>query len=286
MNLTFLEELLGSPIHSHTPVYGGDIATSFKVVTPSNNNYFIKTAAFSNALKMFEAEAAGLELLAASKQINIPEVFHVHQYDSTAYLILEFVETKTPGENDMECLGHALARLHASKSAMAFGWASDNFIGRLAQSNKEHSNWTDFYIQERILPQIQSAVDSHLFPVTAVPASSKMEKVCTALFGEIHPSLLHGDLWGGNYLISTDGVPYLIDPAVYYGHNEMDLAMTKLFGGFSARFYAAYHEIIAAHANQKALTDLYQLYYLLVHLNLFGTSYWQPVKRILTTYFV
>ena len=129
------------------------------------------------------------------------------------------------------------------------------------------------------------AVDAHLFPAGAIPATGKMEQVCSGLFGTVNPSLLHGDLWGGNYLISLDGTPYLIDPAVYYGHSEMDLAMTRLFGGFSSSFFNTYYDIVPPHPHQSDLTALYQLYYLLVHLNLFGTSYLPGVQRTLTKYF-
>ena len=112
-----------------------------------------------------------------------------------------------------------------------------------------------------------------------------MQAICQELFAEISPTLLHGDLWSGNYLISTEGRPYLIDPAVYYGHREVDIAMTKLFGGFGADFYAAYWEHFSRDSNETARNDLYQLYYLLVHLNLFGASYYNSVKGILGCYF-
>ena len=284
MDTAFLQELLGEPIRTATPLRGGDIASAFKV-TGASNTYFVKTASFSNAMQLFEAETIGLQLLGNTKAISVPKVVSVSHSDATAYLVLEYIASKTPEKKDLELLGVALAGLHSVVSEPMFGFPTDNYIGRLVQRNTSHDNWIDFYINERILPQLQMAINANLYPGEALPDSGQMERVCSSLFGDITPSLLHGDLWSGNYLISTEGRPYLIDPAVYYGHNEMDLAMTKLFGGFSSSFYGAYHDVIPPHPNQKELTELYQLYYLLVHLNLFGTSYLPGVQGILTKYF-
>ncbi len=284
MDTAFLQALLGVDILSVTPLRGGDIANAFKVLSPSNA-YFVKTASFPNALEMLEAEAVGLQHIRDTNTIQVPKVQQVSFSNTTAYLVMDYVAPKSPEQKDMVRFGKAMAQLHSATFEKVFGFPMDNYIGRLAQSNTKHHNWTDFYLHERILPQLKMAVDTHLFPVGAIPTTDRMEKVCSGLFGRVTASLLHGDLWSGNYLISSNGIPYLIDPAVYYGHNEMDLAMTRLFGGFSASFYDAYHDIVPPHPNQSDLTALYQLYYLLVHLNLFGTSYLPGVQRIVTRYF-
>ncbi|MEM8509863.1 MAG: fructosamine kinase family protein [Bacteroidota bacterium] len=285
MDATFLQELLGESIATAIPLRGGDIAKAYKVLTPSNS-YFVKTASYANALQMFEAEAMGLQYIRDTKTIAAPKVSHISFSNATAYLIMDFVPSKAPNDKDMTRLGEALARLHNATSANGFGLTTDNYIGSLTQSNTKHPNWADFYIHERIFPQLQMAVEAGLFPSSRIPELKKMKSVCNAFFGTIKPSLLHGDLWSGNYLISEQGMPYLIDPAVCYGHSEMDLAMTKLFGGFSSSFYNAYHEHIPPHPNQRELTELYQFYYLLVHLNLFGSSYFSGVQRIVQKYFL
>ena len=157
----------------------------------------------------------------------------------------------------------------------------DNFIGSLPQQNSHYDAWTDFYIANRLLPQFVLAVDTGRLGASDFPSEDKLHTVLSELFEGIRPSLLHGDLWGGNYLISSDGIPYLIDPAVYDGHSEVDLAMSRLFGGFGSRFYAAYHEVIPSQKGSEERNAVYQLYYLLVHLNLFGASYYPSVMQIL-----
>jgi fructosamine-3-kinase len=184
----------------------------------------------------------------------------------------------------MALLGKQLANLHLNKSK-TFGFNTDNFIGTLTQSNTTHQNWVDFYIEERLAPQLKIAVQKQLLSTVEVPETNTMKLKTTAFFKDVEPSLLHGDLWSGNYLIATNGTPYLIDPASYYGHSEVDIAMSLLFGGFGSSFYEAYHAVIHEETHTKARIELYQLYYLLVHLNLFGSSYYHSVKRIINKYF-
>ncbi len=184
----------------------------------------------------------------------------------------------------MKTFGQQLGHLHKISTSQ-FGWDSDNFIGSLHQSNKTHDTWPDFYVSERLLPQLQLTVDQGLLSVGDVPSEHTMLSVMATLCPQVKPSLLHGDLWSGNYLISKDGIPYLIDPAVYRGHSEIDIAMSKLFGGFGASFYQVYNEVIPADNFSNDRIKIYQLYYLLVHLNLFGRSYYSGVKAILKSYF-
>ena len=201
-----------------------------------------------------------------------------------SFLILEWIESKRPDNKDFEELGKQLAALH-QYSCKSFGLNHDNFIGSLNQTNKQHLNWTGFYIEERLLPQLHLAKAKGLLNPKEIPTTTTMQHFLKSLFKTVKPSLLHGDLWSGNYLISTNGAPYLIDPAVYYGHHEVDIAMTKLFGGFSNDFYKAYHDIIPKDTNTNQRIEIYQLYYLLVHLNLFGSSYYCSVTSILKRFF-
>ena len=197
---------------------------------------------------------------------------------------MDYVNNKRPEPSDYSRLGMELARLHLGEQK-DFGFTSDNFIGSLPQSNKIHTDWVEFYLEERLYPQLQLALRTNLLSKKEVPTKERGIDVFSRFLNDVSPSLLHGDLWGGNYLISTEGVPYLIDPAVYRGHFMIDIAMSKLFGSFGDEFYNAYHEIIPKPEYYNEQIDLYQLYFLLVHLNLFGRGYYSSVSEILNRYF-
>ena len=199
--------------------------------------------------------------------------------------MLEFIESKEPDSGDFERLGQQLAELHLVSQDSEFGGPHDNFIGHLPQSNTMESSWVTFYVEQRLLPQMQLACKKGLLNKETIPLMENLIEVCNTIMGKVTPSLLHGDLWGGNFLIASDGTPVLIDPSTYVGHSEVDLAMSRLFGGFGSSFYAAYHEQIKPQPRQKDLMEMYQLYYLLVHLNLFGGSYKNSVLSIINKYF-
>ena len=278
-----LSFLFDQPILNVSPVSGGDISRAYKIHTPQAN-YFLKVNQSAQALKMFQAEAFGLKLIQESHTIATPNVFVYDTFIGYSFLVLEFVESKSASSNDFKNLGQKLAELHQITSG-TFGLENDNFIGSLPQSNKINKSWVDFYIQERLQPQLQLAKQRGLLSDSDCPSETIMNDKLEDLFLNIKPSLLHGDLWSGNFLISKDGIPYLIDPAVYYGHSEVDIAMSQLFGGFGNDFYEAYHEIHPKDSNTLARIEIYQLYYILVHLNLFGSSYYGSVQRILSKYF-
>lgn len=279
-----MERVLGGKIQNTISISGGDISNTNGLVT-ANGLYFIKSSKEVQASMMYGAEAKGLQQMANTNTIKVPKVICTGTNEGLSYLILEYIEAKRPDSEDFERLGIQIAGLHKVATFKSFGNKNDNYIGSLAQSNTEHCNWSEFYVAERLIPQLKLAIDKGLLGTGELPLEEKMAAVCNSLFGEVGPSLLHGDFWRGNYLISKAGTPYLIDPAVYCGHSEVDLAMSKLFGGFDSIFYQAYHEIIPAHENQAELTEIYQLYYLLVHLNLFGSSYYSSVLNILKKYF-
>lgn len=265
------------------PISGGDISSAYYIKT-QNQDYFLKTNSNSNASNMFIAEKEGLDAIAKTNTIAIPKIYLLGSFKSYSYILMEYIEAITPNKNSLEKLGTQLAKLHQTKT-QKFGFKHDNFIGNLHQSNKYHSNWYTFYIEERLFPQIDLAISKRLLNQNEVPDSNKTQVVLDNLFKNVTPSLLHGDLWSGNFLIATNGVPYLIDPASYYGHSEIDIAMTKLFDGFGLDFYNAYHNIIPQDEYSTSRIEIYQLYYLLVHLNLFGRSYHSSVKHILSKYF-
>nr|WP_298998552.1 fructosamine kinase family protein [uncultured Allomuricauda sp.] len=279
-----LEAVLGSPILRSTSVSGGDIANA-NIIEIASNRFFVKTSSKPWAEQLFISESRGLKLLEATQTIKVPKVYAEGVFDRTCYLILEFIESKTPDSNDFERLGHKLAELHLVAQPNRFGGQFDNFIGHLHQNNTIEDDWSTFYVKHRLIPQIQTAKEESLLNREDIPSKNNLVAVCTSLIGKVKPALLHGDLWGGNFLIAEDGTPVLIDPSTYVGHSEVDLAMSRLFGGFGPSFYAAYHEIIPPHHKQKDIAEIYQLYYLLVHLNLFGSSYRNSVLAIINKYF-
>ena len=279
-----IEYLLGVRINTLRSISGGDISQAFLLETASER-FFCKLNEGTEAYKMFLAEKAGLEAISETKTIATPKVLLCEKFEAGGFLLMEYIEPKRASREDMELFGHQLAALHQRPGNGLFGWEGDNYIGSLAQSNKKHDDWTAFYVHERLLPQLGIARNKNLLSAHEIPSEETLLKTCSNLFPEVQPSLLHGDLWGGNYLIAQDGVPYLIDPATYYGHHGVDLAMARLFGGFGNSFYMAHSEHFPKIGGEAARNDLYQLYYLLVHLNLFGRSYFGQVNNILKKYF-
>jgi len=281
--INHISDILKERIKKHKPISGGDISQAFYIET-SHHRYFLKTNNRADALQMFKTEEFGLEAIGKTNTISVPKVFHSGIKDNTAFILLEFIESKSASNEDFEQLGYQLARLHQITSD-AFGFSDDNFIGSLPQSNQFHDTWVDFYINERLSPQFEMAQSTGLMSSTEIPSKELMKSILRDLTNDVTPSLLHGDLWGGNFLISSDGKPYLIDPAVYYGHHEVDIAMSKLFGGFGSAFYRSYQEVFPETSQIKNRIEIYQLYYLLVHLNIFGSSYYGSVKKIINKYF-
>jgi fructosamine-3-kinase len=278
-----LAKLLGAPIRSCSVLSGGDISQSWLLETPACR-LFCKLHSGQDALPMFQAEENGLQAISSTGTVKTPEVLVCQSLGTLAALILEYIEPKSPSDSEMQAFGQQLAALHAIEQ-YDFGWEKDNFIGSLPQSNSRAADWCSFYVSERLLPQFNRAHENGLLGSNEIPGESVMETVFRKFCGPVRPSLLHGDLWGGNYLISQKGQAYLIDPAVYRGHYEVDLAMSRLFGGFSPLFYKGYESVTPFTAGYDERQDLYQLYYLLVHLNLFGRSYYLSVKQLLNRYF-
>jgi fructosamine-3-kinase len=231
---------------------------------------------------MFEKEANGLRELASANVIRVPEVIHT----SEDCLILEYIESGSKRKDFFEYFGHRLALLH-QQSAEEFGFFEDNFIGSTPQKNlpseEEKNNWPLFYWNKRILYQFRLAEKNGYADKTLTSLISNLESVLEEILsaGAEPPALLHGDLWGGNYMVDESGSPVLIDPAVYYGHREADLAMTKLFGGFSEEFYRAYQQTYPLKAGASEREPAYLLYHVLNHLNLFGPGYYGQAIQLL-----
>ncbi|HKJ01138.1 MAG TPA: fructosamine kinase family protein [Longimicrobiales bacterium] len=263
-----------------SPVAGGCINHGARVAT-AGGSFFLKWNA-SAPPHFFEAEADGLRALGAAGVLRVPRpLVHGGGSGAPAWLLMEYIEAGPRGPVYEETLGRGLAALHSSgATGSGFGWSRDNWIGSLPQSNPTGHSWATFWRNHRLAPQLRRARDGgFLTGAAGAVLDDVVDLVPMALadvdLGPVH--LLHGDLWGGNAYPASDGAPTLIDPATYRGHGEVDLAMTELFGGFGARFYDGYREVVGiSDAYGAYRRDLYQLYYLLVHVNLFGSQYERP----------
>lgn len=269
-------------IHGNQDIFGGDTNRSFLLET-DKAPFFIKINASMFGLDMFEKEARGLIQLADTGVIKVPRPLFDGRFKQQIFLVIEYVERGEAAADFWENFGESLSRLHLH-TAEYFGLHENNYIGKLQQSNKQHNRWADFYAQERILPLVIRAGERNLLDRKDVEAAMQ---ICTRfheLFPEERPALLHGDLWSGNFLVANNGYAAIFDPAIYYGHREMDLAMTRLFGGFEERFYESYQYHSPLQPGWKERVALCQLYPLLVHLLLFGGQYKERVEEIIHQY--
>jgi fructosamine-3-kinase len=279
-----VEAALGAKVTAASALTGGDINEAYRVMLGDGRAVFVKTNDRADRA-MFPAEARGLAWLAEARTLRVPAVLAVSGPDAAEhFLALELLEPAARVPDFDGRLGRGLAALHRA-GARGFGLDHDNFIGRLPQSNEARAAWPEFYRDLRLVPQLEMAR-------RARRATPRMEKGFDALFARLPelagapepPARLHGDLWGGNLHVDERGEPCLIDPAVYGGHREMDLAMMRLFGGFSARTFAAYDEVFPLAAGHEERVSLYQLYPLMVHVNLFGGGYAGSVERAVEQY--
>lgn len=276
------ESVLRSPITSITALSGGDINEA-RLLNTSNGAFFLKFNKDGPATAMLKAEKRGLDLIASTGSILTPHIVHLDQTEEGAYLLLEYIEAQRPNAAFWEKFGQQLAALHRNRSK-TFGLDHSNFIGSLPQHNPPQKTAVDFLIHDRLGPQLKSALDSGLLQANEAGMMESLFKKLPRLIPDETPSLIHGDLWSGNFMANTDGQPVLIDPAVAFGPREMDIAMSLLFGGFDPLFYRAYENSYLLLSDWKKRMDIYQLYYLLVHLNIFGRSYAGSVRRILQKY--
>lgn len=226
---------------------------------------------------IFEKEVQGLEALRQSNSFRIPEVYAYGEIEDSAYLLLENIESGARNEKFWNRFAESLAKLHHTTTEN-YGFEDDNYIGSLPQYNRNAAQTlSGFYIQNRLEPQFERARDNGF----TFSSQDRLYQSIREQFPEEPPILIHGDLWNGNYLVGKKGEPVLIDPAVSYVSREMDLAMMHLFGGFSPRVYDLYQQIYPLKPDWESRIELWQLYYLLVHLNLFGSSYLSGVTRII-----
>lgn len=256
-------------LESWTSVGGGCINSAFHLKGKSQH-YFIKLNT-SDLLQMFEAEADGLAELHAGGAVRVPQPVCTGIENNQAYLVMEYVAMRSGG--DMVMFGEQLARMHM-KTVTQFGWYRDNAIGSTPQINNRKDDWLSFWRRHRLGYQLQLARNNGASYSLISQCEQLMERF-DGFFVSYQPeaSLLHGDLWSGNYAMTENNEPVIFDPAVYFGDREADLAMTELFGGFGEDFYAAYHAAWAIDSGYKVRKTFYNLYHILNHFNLFGGGY-------------
>jgi protein-ribulosamine 3-kinase len=280
-----LENSLGKKFKSKlhirrvTPVSGGSINLTARVDTNAGL-FFMKVNDAFKFPGMFEKEAEGLDKLRSANCFIIPKLIHIGEEDGQAFLLMEFIESRAKSTNFWKNFGVSLATLHRNENEK-FGFSSDNYIGSLRQSNRQHNKWIDFFIEERIEPLLKKAANTGLLNDTDNKNFQRLFQKLDNFIPPSPPSLIHGDLWSGNFMSDYKGEPSIFDPAVYYGHREMDLAMTRMFGGFDPEFESSYNESYPLEPGFDERFEIYNLYPLLVHVNLFGGAYVSQVRQIL-----
>lgn len=278
-----LEAQFDFQIDSITGITGGDINEA-RLLKTNQGDYFLKFNNVPHAAEMFTSEVVGLHALAASNVIRTPLIIGQGMIQNYAFLLLEYLPTEVVQDTFWEHFGKTLATFHGVAIQKEFGWKENNFIGSLAQKNTWHSTWQDFYAQERLLPQMKQSLESNSLEKSDLAALEKLIKRLPEICPTEPATLIHGDLWSGNYVAVGGEEVALIDPSVCYAHREMDIAMSQLFGGFHRDFYYHYNNIYPLEVGFEQRMPIYQLYYLLVHVNLFGTSYVPAVRRILEVF--
>ncbi len=256
----------------HRRAVGGGCINEAFCLEGGSRRLFVKLNS-ADRQEMFAAEAAGLEAIAATRAVRSPRPIAHGRAGQRSWLALEFIEFTRGGPAAGALLGEQLAAMHRS-TADAFGWQRDNTIGATPQPNRQTDDWARFFQEQRIGYQLQLARGAGLSGAIAGRLERLVEAIPALLKGhKPQPSLLHGDLWGGNWAVDTGGNPVIFDPAVYYGDRETDLAMTELFGGFDHRFYQAYRSTWPLAPGYDTRRRLYNLYHVLNHFNLFGGGY-------------
>ncbi len=267
------------------PLGGGCISRTERIRVKSGREFCLKQHDGSEGASMLAAEAAGLRALWSESGPRVPAVENVWSEGKTTYLLMEYIESGSRGGSFFRDFGMKLARLHKERKETRFGFHMDNYIGSTPQPNTWSDTWISFFAEHRLGYQIRLARTKGLADKRM---SEDVERIISRLDSLLvepeQASVLHGDLWGGNYLVDSAGTAVIIDPAVYYGHREADLAMTELFGGFSPEFYRAYQEEWPLQPGYSERSDLYNLYHMLNHLNIFGGGYAGAVARICRKY--
>lgn len=267
-------------IHS---VGGGCINYTYKLTLPDKRSFFCKINSSVALPNLFTSEINGLELLARQKIIKVPVVIDLAHLGADQILVLEWIEPGKFNNNFWEIFGEQLALLHTVQNS-TFGLDEDNYMGSVPQINQWRNSWIDFFREMRLEPLVAKCINMQLLTSKHQKQFENIYLKLKEVFPYEQPCLSHGDLWSGNFMCNVHAQPVLIDPAVYYGHRSVDLAMTKLFGGFDKAFYESYNYHLPFPHNYKEQWQICNLYPLLIHLFLFGSSYLPQIQRTLNQF--
>lgn len=276
-----IEERLSKEVTAINPLSGGDINKVYKVAC-KEEHFVVKHNSRFRFPTMFELEAKGLKKLGNSG-VETPSVIDFFEYFDDQFLILEFIQEEVISSKFWVHFASDLSNLHRNTKSF-FGLDRDNYIGSLEQRNDQKPTWEAFFISNRLQPLIKMAFDKNLLTKQHVADFEKLYNLFSELIPLEAPSLLHGDLWSGNLLCSIGQKPVFIDPAVYYGHREVDIAMTKMFGGFDSGYLDAYNERFPLEKGWEQRIPVHNLYPNLVHLVLFGRSYLGGIEQVLNRF--
>lgn len=282
--ITEIEQIIGkiTIVKNTIPISGGCIHTAIKVIT-KEKTFFIKYSKQKNYPNMFKEEANGLALLAKNSSFDIPAVYKYSDNPDLSFIIMEFIESAKRNNDYWDNFGKNLAQMHQA-TINFYGLESNNYIGLLPQINTPNTSFIDFWITKRLDYQLKLAVNSEAISKEYIKKFEQFYYKLENLVPIEPPSFIHGDLWAGNFMTDTKGEAVIIDPAVYYGHRECDIAMSKLFGGFDKQFYIAYHSEMPMEKNWEQRIAIWNIYPLLVHVNLFGASYFSSIEQVLKKY--
>jgi len=284
----FFESVLFQSLGKDTEVF------SYRMITGGciNNAQRVETSRGTFLLKwnenaeqdMFETEKKGLQILGSVNEIRIPEVISTGTADGKHFILMEFIEKSIPNKTFWSDFGTQLASLHKHTSNK-YGLDHNNYIGKLPQKNNFKDNWVDFFIENRLEVQLGLGIYNGLVTNSFAKQFRNLYPQLPGLLSDQPASLLHGDLWSGNFMTGDQGEPVILDPAVYYGNREIEIAFTQLFGGFDREFYDSYFESFPVDESFQERAEIYNLYPLLVHVNLFGKSYLSSVERVIRKYY-
>lgn len=265
-----------------SPIGGGCIHHAQKITT--DRGFFFFKQNNSRDLDMFRTEFQGLQLLAEAGELDVPVPIAYGLEGDMAYLLVRFIESSRRNDNFWTQFGRSLANLHKNHQNDRYGLSFDNYIGRLHQYNDFHEDWISFFIEQRLEIQLKLARDNGYIGREDIERFHKFFHKLPGLLSSEPASLLHGDLWSGNFMTGEQGQAVIIDPAVYYGNREIELSFTRMFGGFDPQFYKAYQEIFPVEPGFEDRIGIYNIYPHLVHVNMFGASYLSGVTGVVRRY--
>ena len=276
-----IQEKLSEKIKNISSISGGDINDVYKIIT-DQNSYILKVNRKELFPNMFKKEKVGLEILTGSG-VKTPDVILTFSDLDFQYLLLEFIQEEELNSSFWKYFAEDLAKIHKTTD-IHFGLDHSNYIGSLHQDNSEKETWETFFIENRIKPLVKQAFESNRLNTSHLNHFENFYNRLNEILPKEKPSLVHGDLWGGNLMKGIGQTPVFIDPAVYFGHREMDIAMTQLFGGFDNKYLAFYNEVFPLEKNWEERMEIHNLYPNLVHLILFGDSYLSGIERVITQF--